>query len=62
MIAMVCTRPDLAYAMSLVSILMSTPRKKHCHAVKWILRYVKVTTERGLLYSEANETENVAVG
>lgn len=44
MYAMVCTRPDLAHAVSVVSRFMSNPEKKHWQAVKWILRYLKGTT------------------
>ncbi|KAH9779746.1 hypothetical protein KPL71_007826 [Citrus sinensis] len=38
MYAMVLTRPDLSYAVSLVSKFMSNPGKEHWRAVKWILR------------------------
>ena len=37
MYAMVCTRPDLAHAVSVVSRFMSNPGKNHWEAVKWIL-------------------------
>ncbi|KAH9682243.1 hypothetical protein KPL71_027274 [Citrus sinensis] len=37
MYAMVLTRPDLSYAVSLVSRFMSNPGKEHWRAVKWIL-------------------------
>ncbi|KAL5538278.1 hypothetical protein UlMin_045948 [Ulmus minor] len=47
---MVCTRPDLAYSASLVSRFMSNPGRGHWKAVKWILRYVKGTSDVGLLY------------
>lgn len=36
MYAMVCSRPDLSYAMSLVSRYMSNPGKEHWRAVQWI--------------------------
>ena len=38
MYAMVCTRPDIAHAISTVSIFMSNPGRPHWEAVKWILR------------------------
>lgn len=50
MYAMICTRPDLAYAMSLVSRYMGKPGKLHWEAMKWIFRYVKGTSDVGLLY------------
>ena len=34
MYAMVCFRPDLSYAMSLVSRYMANPGKEHCKAVQ----------------------------
>lgn len=35
MYAMICIRPDLAYAVSLVSRFMSTPGKEYWQAMKW---------------------------
>ena len=37
MYAMVCTRPDLAQALSVVSKYISNPGRDHWQAVKWIL-------------------------
>jgi hypothetical protein len=45
MYAMVCTRPDLAHAVSVVSKYMANPRKQHWDAVKWIFRYLRGTTD-----------------
>ena len=39
MYAMVCTRPDIGYAVGVVSWFMSNPRKEHWNTVKWILRF-----------------------
>jgi hypothetical protein len=41
---MVCSRPDLSYAMSIVSRYMSNPGKKHWRAVQWIFRFLRGTT------------------
>uniref|UniRef100_A0A2N9HDQ7 Reverse transcriptase Ty1/copia-type domain-containing protein n=1 Tax=Fagus sylvatica TaxID=28930 RepID=A0A2N9HDQ7_FAGSY len=41
MYAMVCTRPDIAHAVGVVSRYMSNPGKQHWEAIKWILRYLK---------------------
>ena len=46
MYAMVATRPDIAYAVGVVSRFMSNPRKKHWKAVKSILRYLSGTLDR----------------
>ncbi|XP_047331295.1 uncharacterized protein LOC124934840 [Impatiens glandulifera] len=40
MYAMVCTRPDIAHAVGVVSRFLSNPGRKHWEAVKWILRYL----------------------
>ncbi|CAL1379209.1 unnamed protein product [Linum trigynum] len=38
MYVMVCTRPDIAHAVGIVSRFLSNPGKEHWRAVKWILR------------------------
>jgi len=45
MYAMICTRPDIAYAVGVVSRYMSNPGKKHWDAVKSIMRYLNGTRE-----------------
>ena len=40
MYAMICTRPDIAFAVGVVSRYMSNPSKKHWEAVKGITRYL----------------------
>lgn len=44
------TRPDIAYAVSVVSQFMQEPRKPHFDAARQILRYVKSTVGLGILY------------
>ncbi|KAH9728536.1 hypothetical protein KPL70_009073 [Citrus sinensis] len=62
MYAMVLTRPDLSYAVSLVSRFMSNPGKEHWRAVKWILRYLRGTTSYGLLYGGERANYNLVEG
>ncbi|GJT52209.1 retrotransposon protein, putative, ty1-copia subclass [Tanacetum coccineum] len=50
MYLMVCTRPDIAYAVSIVSRYLANPGKNHWEAVKWILKYLKGTADVGLVY------------
>lgn len=50
MYAMVCTRPDISQAVSVVSRFMANPGKAHWEAVKWILRYLKGTGNTGLCF------------
>ncbi|KAL6347430.1 hypothetical protein AAG906_025145 [Vitis piasezkii] len=51
MYAMVCTRPDIAYAVGVVSRFMSRPGKQHWEAVKWILRYLKGSLDTCLCFT-----------
>ena len=41
MYSMVCSMPDLAYAVSIVSRFMANPKKQHWEVLKWVLRYLK---------------------
>jgi hypothetical protein len=50
MYAMVCTRPDLAHVVSVVSKYMANPGKQHWDAVKWIFRYLRGTTDYGITF------------
>ena len=51
------TRPDILYAVGLVSRYMETPRNSHWLAAKRILRYVQGTRNYGLLYSYGGKSE-----
>ncbi|XP_013594528.1 PREDICTED: uncharacterized mitochondrial protein AtMg00810-like [Brassica oleracea var. oleracea] len=44
------TRPDLCYAVGVLSRYMHNPRDSHGQAIKHILRYVKGTTNYGLFF------------
>ena len=50
MYAMVCTRPDIAHSVGVVSRFLANPGKKHWEAVKWILRYLKGTGHHCLCF------------
>ncbi|GJW46027.1 retrotransposon protein, putative, ty1-copia subclass [Tanacetum coccineum] len=50
MYLMVCTRPDIAYAVSVVSRYLANPGKNHWEAMKWILKYLRGTANVGLVY------------
>lgn len=41
--AIVCSRPDLTYFVSLVSIFMSNLGKAHWHAIKYIFQHLNST-------------------
>ena len=44
MYALVCTRPDIGYAVGVVDQFMSNLGSDHWAIVKWILRYLKGTS------------------
>ena len=48
--AMVHTRPDIAYAVSLLSRSMSDPKPYHYKACKYVLRYLRATQDKCLVY------------
>jgi hypothetical protein len=50
LIYMTITRPDLNYAIGVMSQFMQTPRKPHLDAVRHILRYIKHTLQCGIFY------------
>ncbi|CAA0823451.1 cysteine-rich RLK (RECEPTOR-like protein kinase) 8 [Striga hermonthica] len=56
MYAMVCTRPDIAHAVGVVSRFMSNPGVMHWEAVKWILRYLRGTKDRALVFGRSTLT------
>ena len=50
MYAMICTRPDVSYALSMTSRYQSNPGEGHWTAVKNILKYLKRTKDQFLVY------------
>jgi hypothetical protein len=53
MYAMVCTRPDIAQAVGVVSRYLSNPGRDHWEAVKWILRYLRGSSKLCLCFGES---------
>ena len=49
--AAVCTRPDIAFAVSTLCRHMKNPTQNHWQAAKRVLRYLKGTKHYGLTYS-----------
>ena len=52
MYAMNCTRPNIAYVVSKLSIYTSNPGSDHWKAIVRVLRYLKYTQSYGLQYSK----------
>ncbi|KAK9941249.1 hypothetical protein M0R45_017863 [Rubus argutus] len=57
LIYLTITRPDITYAVSIVSQFMHSPTMAHLHIVKHILRYLKGSVGRGILMKNNGNTE-----
>lgn len=55
MYAMTGTRPDLAYAIGVVSRFMSNPGRVHWATVQWILKYLKGTHDNCLVFKKNSD-------
>lgn len=62
MYAMICARPDLAYAVSVVSRYMRNPGKLKWEAVKLVFIYLKVSSRMGLKYVRNDQNKDEVVG
>ncbi len=62
MYAMVCTRPDIAHAVSVVSRFLSYPNKTHWSDVQWIMRYLRGSVTCGLLYGKSSSKSTLVEG
>ena len=51
-----CTRPDIAYAVRELTRFMSNYGRKHFDAAKHLLRYLKGTCHRGIIYGDLNNS------
>ncbi len=57
LIYMIITRPNLSYAVGVVSQFMQTPRKPHLDVVRRILRYIKHTLHCGIFYEAKSQLQ-----
>jgi len=47
-----CTIPDLSQAVLMFSRYMHDPDRSHWEPVKWVLGYIKVTVDVGLVFEK----------
>ncbi|CAM8943782.1 unnamed protein product [Rhodiola kirilowii] len=59
MYAMLCTRPDLAFSISVLSRFMSNPGGKHWLGMKYLLRYLSSTVKLGLVFSDFDSQHDI---
>jgi hypothetical protein len=55
-------RPDIAYAVSILSQFTSNPSEEHFREIKSILRYLNGTRSYGLLFTRDNSKKNTLYG
>ena len=53
---LVCTRPDIAHAVGVVSRYMANPGKENWEAVKWLLIYFRGTSSISLCFGKGKVT------
>ena len=58
MFAMVCTRPDIAFAVTTLAQFASNPTPVHIQGVKRILRYLRGTVDRCITYKGTGSTDS----
>jgi hypothetical protein len=44
MYSILCTQPNIAHSVGVVSRFLANPEKQHWKVIKWILRYLKGTS------------------
>ena len=59
---LVHTRPDISFAVGMVSRFMEKPRQEHMAVVKHLLRYIAGTVEFGLIYPKLSGVDNRLTG
>ena len=57
MYLMVCIRPDISHAVSVVSRYVANPGKEHWNAVEWIFRYLTSTRDFSILFDQRASME-----
>ncbi|XP_071901088.1 secreted RxLR effector protein 161-like [Coffea arabica] len=62
MYAMVCTRPNISQAVSVINRFMHDLGKSHSQAVKWILWYIQNTVDVGLVFEQDKSLGHCIVG
>jgi hypothetical protein len=58
MFAMICTRPDIAYAVTTLAQFASNPTPAHETALKRVLRYLHGTVHQGITYTGVGQSDS----
>ena len=51
------TRPDIAFAVSQVAWFSSNPKQSHASAVNMIIRYLFVTSDKGMIFTPTTDIQ-----
>lgn len=62
MYAMVCTRPDIAHVVGMVSRFLNCPSKTHWSVAQWIMRYLRRSATCGFLYGKSTSKSVMVEG
>ena len=54
---MISTRPDISYAVGVLSRFMQSPKELHLRFLKRLLRYVRTTIEYSLVYTKSDRED-----
>lgn len=57
MYVMVCSRPDLAFAINSVCRYMANPGMSYWEKFKWILRYIRGSLKLGFMFKQQKEED-----
>ena len=60
MYSAVCTRPDIAYAVSVLGRYLANPGNEHWVAAKKVLRYLQKTKNHMLVYREVDDLQVIS--
>jgi len=55
LIYLTTSRPNITFAMGIISKFMTTPKQSHWMAAKWILKYLRGTLQYGLEFVHSEE-------
>ena len=53
--AMECTRPDISHAVGVISKYMANPGQEHWNARKWVLRYLRGTSDYCITFNSNSD-------
>lgn len=56
---LICTKPNITPAVSVVNIYIGNPKKEHWNIVKWIFHYLAGIVHYGIIFYQNDELGNV---